>query len=74
MAQNTSTITFSDGRIICLSYGVPVAAFVPGQGYVRTARRYSVTTSKHMNAFAGRTAPELDDVAFASVVSPLEVK
>jgi hypothetical protein len=75
MAQsNTTVISLSDGREICLSYGVPVAAFIPGQGYVKTARRYSVTTSRHANSFAGDSATILEDSAFCLLVAPIETK
>jgi len=72
--MNTTTIKLDDGREVCLSYGVPVAAFVPGMGYVKTARKWSVTTSRHANAFAGDSAKVLDDDAFCALVSPLETK
>ena len=39
MSSNTTTIKLSGDREVCLSYGVPVAAFVPGKGYVKTARK-----------------------------------
>jgi hypothetical protein len=68
---NVSTVKLSDGREVCLSYGVPVAAFVPGRGYVRTAARYSVTTSKHMNQFAGKDAPELPEAEFRALIAEL---
>ena len=51
--SNTYTITLDDGREVCLSYGVPVAAFIPGRGYVRSATHYSVTSSRHANGYAG---------------------
>ena len=66
------TITLTDGRQICLSYGVPVAAHIPGKGYVRTAERYSQTTSRHMNAFAGKEAPELPDKEFRALIHPVD--
>lgn len=72
--NNMQVIQFNDGRRVCTSYGVPVAVYVPGDGYKRTTRRYSVTTSKHMNAFAGKDAPEVDAATFAALVAPLEVK
>jgi len=52
-STNRVVITFADGRELCTSYGVPVAGFVPGRGYVRTAARYSVTTSKHVSGYTG---------------------
>jgi hypothetical protein len=71
--MNQTTIKLDDGREVCLSYGVPVAAFLPGRGYVRTKARYSVTTSKHMNSFAGKDSPELDAEEFKAAVAPVRV-
>lgn len=72
MAANTVTVQFSDGREACFSYGVLVAAFVPGQGYIYTDKRYSVTTSKHMNAFCQRRGREIADAELRQLVSPVE--
>lgn len=68
---NTTTVKLSDGREVCLSYGVPVAAFVPGRGYVKTAARYSVTTSRHANQFAGHGATELPESEFRALIPEL---
>jgi hypothetical protein len=34
---------------VLFSYKTPVAAFVPGKGYLRTAQKWSKTTTKHIN-------------------------
>jgi len=67
---NTSTVRLNDGREVCLSYGVPVAAFIPGEGYIRTDQRYSVTTSRHANSYArdGKIVPE---VIFRKLIAPI---
>ena len=52
-AHNTTVKMAADGTQILFSYATPVAAFVPGKGYVRTDRYYSVTTSRHINAWIG---------------------
>lgn len=39
----------TDDDIFLLSYGVPVAAFVEGIGYIRTEEFFSKATSKHIN-------------------------
>ena len=70
-SQNQFIVKLDDGREVCLSYGVPVAAFIPGRGYVKTARKYSVTTSRHANSYAGDAATVLPDAEFAKLVSPL---
>ena len=70
--KNTQIVKFDDGREILLSYGVPVAAFIPGRGYIRSAEKYSVTTSKHANGYAGREAPAVPLDEFRALVRPLE--
>lgn len=72
--SNTSIVNLNDGRKVCLSYGVPVAAFVPGLGYVKTDRKYSVTTSKHANSFGGDRAKILPDSEFCKLIDPVETK
>lgn len=37
-----------DGITVLVSYSTPVAAFVPGQGVLRTEKFFSRTTSKHI--------------------------
>lgn len=68
---NTVVIELNDGREVLTSYGVPVAAFIPGRGYLRTDARYSVTTSKHMNAWAGKDAPSVPDAEFMVLIAPV---
>jgi hypothetical protein len=88
-SANVSVVELSDGRRVCLSYGVIVAAFVPRgsmdvenirkrlgvettpSGYLRTKARYSVTTSRHMNQFAGKDAPEVDDAVLRALCAPI---
>lgn len=92
MSANYSIVKFNDGREICLSYGVPVAAFIPKSyvldhsayedrgktdtiaGYIKTDRKYSSTTSKHANAFAGSDATVVPHETFKQLVTPLECK
>jgi len=71
MTNNVSTVSLADGREVCLSYGVPVAAFVPGRGYVRSAERHSVTSSRHANSYAGKDAPQVDAATFAALIAPV---
>lgn len=49
LASNQNLIELKNGTIILFSYKTPVAAHIPGQGYVRTNQKWSVTTSKHIN-------------------------
>ena len=50
-ASNQTQIRLNDGTVILFSYKTPVAAYVPGTGYVRTNYKWSRTTSKHINAW-----------------------
>jgi hypothetical protein len=63
---------------------VIVAAFIPKDfprpvrddgsfvsGYVRTDARYSVTTSRHMNAYAGKDAPTIPDADLKALCLPV---
>lgn len=70
MSSNVSTVRLSDGREVLLSYGVPVAAFVPGRGYVKTDRKYSRTTSKHANSYT-RDGVEIPDEEFRALIAPI---
>jgi hypothetical protein len=74
MSANVQTIELSDGRRVFQSYGVTVAAYIPGRGYLRTDKRYSVTTSKHMNQFAGRDAAEIPDEELMRLTKPIASK
>lgn len=86
MSANVSEVNLTDGRIVCLSYGAPVAVFFPRGcsvfngnytgpwGYLRSATYRSVTSSRHANAFAGADAPKVDAATFALMVAPLEVR
>jgi hypothetical protein len=51
--SNQTVIEYPDGVEVLYSYNTPVAAFVPGRGYVRSSTKYSVTTSKHVNSWVG---------------------
>ena len=47
--SNMIELHTNNGNVILFSYETPVAALIAGKGYVRTATKYSVTTSKHIN-------------------------
>jgi hypothetical protein len=86
-SNNVQVVELADGRRVCLSYGVIVAAFIPADfprstelrkaegsysaGYLRTDARYSVTTSRHMNQFAGKDAPIVSDATLRALVAPV---
>jgi hypothetical protein len=50
----TSTeIELANGTCVLFSYSTPVAALVPGKGWIKTEQSYS-TTTKHVNAWLKR--------------------
>ncbi|QQG33438.1 hypothetical protein [Pectobacterium phage PcCB7V] len=54
IGANQTMITLADGSQVFFSYNTPVAAYLPGVGYVVTDKKHSATTSKHVNAWAGK--------------------
>ena len=50
IASNMTEVETSEARIL-FSYRTPVAAYVFGEGFVRTEKWWSVTTSRHINAY-----------------------
>jgi hypothetical protein len=47
LAPNMTEYCVADTTVL-FSYATPVAARVPGRGYIRTATRYSNTTNRHI--------------------------
>ena len=52
IASNMTEVETSEARIL-FSYRTPVAAFVFEEGFVRTDKYWSVTTSRHINKWIG---------------------
>lgn len=53
LGPNQTQIAKADGTRVLFSYSTPVAAYLPGRGYIRTATTYSKTTSKHISLWLG---------------------
>lgn len=51
IGSNQTQVSLANGTEVLFSYSTPVAALVPGKGWIRTAEKWSVTTSKHINAW-----------------------
>jgi len=51
IGSNQTEVQLADGTCVLFSYETPVAALVPGKGWIRTEQFYSTTTSKHINAW-----------------------
>ena len=68
IASNMTEIETSEARIL-FSYRTPVAAYVFGEGYVRTEKWWSVTTSRHINKWLdGGTAKEVSQTYLDNLV------
>ena len=74
MAKNCTTVTLTDGREVLVSYQTPVAAFIPGRGYVRSAQSWSRTTSKHVSQYCGKPGQGctvVSDAEFCTLIAPM---
>ena len=49
ITPNRTEVELSDGTCILFSYSTPVAALVPGRGWIRTSTKHSPTTTRHIN-------------------------
>lgn len=54
VAANQNEVELTNGVTVFFSYKTPVAAHVPGEGYVKTEKYWSRTTSKHIGQFLRR--------------------
>jgi hypothetical protein len=54
IGSNQTQVSLADGTEVLFSYSTPVAALVPGKGWIRTAHMWSATTSKHINAWLAK--------------------
>ena len=53
IAANQTEVSYNNGTQVFFSYRTPVAAYLPSQGYIRTAKKWSVTTSRHIIKWLG---------------------
>lgn len=58
IGANQTLVHLPVGTIL-FSYETPVAAYVSGRGYIRTAVKFSKTTSKHINQWLGGANAEV---------------
>lgn len=49
VGSNMTELEGADGTTILFSYQTPVAAFVPGKGFMKTDKFFSSSTTKHIN-------------------------
>ena len=68
IASNMTEVETSEARIL-FSYRTPVAAYGYGDGFVRTEKWWSVTTSRHINKWLdGGTAKEVSQTYLDKLV------
>jgi hypothetical protein len=68
IAKNQTEITKMDGTLIFFSYDTPVACCIENQFY-RTDKKWSVTTTRHINAWLdGRPAETVSQQWIDSMV------
>lgn len=60
LGSNQTELTLNNGVTVLFSYQTPVAAHIPGRGFVRTEQHYSKTTTGHINKWlAGAKADKV---------------
>lgn len=60
LTLSSTEVRLADGTCVLFSYKTPVAALVPGKGWIKTSTYYSRTTSKHINQWVQAPATEVD--------------
>ena len=61
IAANQTQLNLNDGTQVFFSYRTPVAAKLPNYDYIRTATKWSTTTTRHINKWLdGVIAKEID--------------
>ena len=48
IASNMTELELNDGTVVLFSYKTPVACLLPNGQHIRTLKKWSVTTSKHI--------------------------
>ena len=74
IASNMTEVETSEARIL-FSYRTPVAAYVFGEGFVKTDKFWSVTTSRHINKWLdGGTANKVAQTYLDNLVQGVIIK
>ena len=69
IAANQTQLNLNDGTEIFFSYKTPVAAKLPNYDYIRTATKWSTTTTRHINQWLeGVTAEVVDQSILDNLV------
>ena len=67
IAANQTEVERADGITVFYSYQTPVAAFVPGRGGLVTDKKWSKTTSRHINQAIARWGCSKTEVPQAEI-------
>ena len=67
IASNMTEVETSEARIL-FSYRTPVAAYIFGEGFVKTEQYWSVTTSKHINKCGAKDGKKVPQARLDSLV------
>lgn len=69
LKANQTELHTNDGAVIFFSYNTPVAAQLAEGGFIRTSKKWSVTTSKHINQWlSGAKAEEVEQSVLDQMV------
>ena len=69
IAANQTQLNLNDGTEVFFSYKTPVAAKLPNYDYIRTATKWSTTTTRHINKWLeGVTAETVDQSILDNLV------
>ena len=70
IAANQTQLNLNDGTEVFFSYRTPVAAKLPNYDYIRTATKWSTTTTRHINKWLeGVTAQTVDQSILDNLVA-----
>ena len=73
IGSNMTLVDLNNASIL-VSYETPVAAFIEGHGYLKTAKKWSKTTSRHINKWLeGINAEEKSQEFFDNLLQTKEV-
>ena len=54
--SNQTECPFNDGAKILFSYETPVAAYLPERGYIKTSKKWTATTTRHIDNWSPECA------------------
>jgi len=67
--SNMTQLDLADGTSVLFSYSTPVACYKINLGYFRTTKKWSQTTTRHINHWLdGREATQTEQVFFDNLV------